>query len=194
MSGENKFMTKYILHGGESGENCENNRNFFREIIEGFAEPVNILIVQFAREEEKWPERFEREKGKFDFLDQKIDFTIADSAPEVFRTQTEKADAIYFIGGSNRLLREKIRNIKNLGRLFQDKTVAGSSAGAIMLSKYSYNTDDMHIEEGLGILPIKVFVHYSDAKFKDALEELKNYKEDLEIKIIPETEFIVINK
>ena len=186
-------MTKYILHGGKTSEPYESNQNFFREIAAGLAEPIKVLIVQFAREEEKWPEQFEWEKGKFGFLKKRIEFTPADPDLEVFRAQVARADAVFLIGGDTQLLYEKLKNIENISELFRGKTIAGSSAGANVLAKYYYSNDYLRPEDGLGILPIKAFVHYSDAEFKDALGELKNYKENLEIKTIPEKEFIIMN-
>jgi len=80
------------------------------------------------------------------------------------------------------------------------KVVAGTSAGAEILSKYSYNLDTSELSENLGLLPIKFIPHwqsdYKDIKnnsvdWKKVYHELKNYKEDLEIVTLREGEFKV---
>ncbi|HDH07591.1 MAG TPA: hypothetical protein ENG89_01060, partial [Candidatus Moranbacteria bacterium] len=167
--------------------------NFFREIVSDFSEPIKVLIVCFATEKDTWPDQFEWEKKKFTFLNENIEFILADDNPEIFPKQVVDSDAIYIKGGSTQPLYKKLKNIKNLSNLFRGKILAGSSAGANIVAKYYYSYHRDRIEEGLGILPIKVFVHYSEEKV-EKLKILEKHKENLKTYVIPETEYVVIDK
>ena len=41
-------MTKFILHGGRTKLKNENNKNFFKECVKGFVEPVRILLICYS--------------------------------------------------------------------------------------------------------------------------------------------------
>jgi hypothetical protein len=185
-------MTKYILHGGETRKNSIHNKNYFKEMVKGIKAP-KVLIVCFSKPKKNWSKDFAWEKEKFLHIKKKIEFILADDNPKVFAKQVKIADALDIKGGSNKLTCERMKKMKNLEKLFQRKIIAGSSAGANFLSKYYYTRGERRIEKGLGILPMKVFVHYSKAWEKE-FERLKNYKEDLEVYKIPETKYIIIKK
>ncbi|GBE16390.1 peptidase family S51 [bacterium BMS3Abin15] len=161
-------------------------------MVKGVKMP-RILVVCFSKPKKTWPEEFEWEKKKFTHIKKKIEFILADDDPEIFSKQVKRADTIYIKGGDNRLLIDKIKKTNNLEKLFRGKIVAGSSAGANVLSKYYYVRGKKRIEKGMGILPIKVFVHYSK-KWAKEFKSLKEYKEDLEIYKIPETKYLIIRK
>jgi len=191
-------MTKYILHGGRTSIECEGNRKFFAEITKDSKEPVKILLVYFARPEAEWNEMFKQDKINFssNANGKEVELILASENTKEFVEQIKNADAIYMRGGNNPdLLKEKMSQIKNWEELFSGKTIAGSSAGAMILSRYSHSrTDKSQSFEGLGILPIKVIVHYSQG-MKNKSEDLENYgDEKMKIYAIPETEFIVLNK
>lgn len=121
--------------------------------------------------------------------------------PEQFREQVKWADAIYIRGGaSEAILLELQKQSEGWIEELSGKTLAGSSAGAHAVSKYYYGLDDLKIGEGLGLLPVKVIVHYRsdynapNINWNKAEQELKNYKEDLEIITLPEGCFKVISR
>ncbi|MBL7155176.1 MAG: Type 1 glutamine amidotransferase-like domain-containing protein [Candidatus Portnoybacteria bacterium] len=188
-------MTKYVLHGGATSLPSVHNKNFFREMVKELPQPVKILTVYFANAKEKWSELFEDDKKKFSSFnpETKMEFAIAGDDIETLVNQISSNDVIYIRGGRNLLVYELFSKIKNLSQLFQGKVVGGSSAGAYVFSRYYYSNDKDRIMEGLGILPIKTFAHYSEDK-TDKLQKLKEYGEDLEVYTIPEAEFVVIEK
>ena len=171
----------------------KNNKNYFKEIIKGAQEPIKIIVVCFAKETKKWPESFKRERKRFLFLKKKIDFILASNNPDIFAKQVKWADIVDIQGGNTLLLCKNIKKVKNLNKIIKDKIVAGSSAGANIIAKYYYSNDRKKIENGLSILPIKVFAHYSK-KMISEFNNLKKYKEKLKIYSIPETEFVIIKK
>jgi len=190
-------MTKYILHGGATSSPSIHNKNFFAETTKDLSEPVKVLVVYFActREKKKWEELVENDKKKFSEAnpDKKLEFTVASDNISTLIEQITSSDVIYIRGGIETFLYELFLKIKNLKELFQDKVVAGSSAGAYVLSKYFYSNSRDRIEEGTGVLPIKTLAHYSDA-LSGKLEELKEHGEDLRVYTIPETEFVIIEQ
>ncbi len=155
-------MTTFILHGGATRQDTDGNRKFFAELVRGgVAQPVKILLVFFAAEEKRWQELFE--DGKRRFADAspgiKKEFTLAQ--PGMFAQQVRNADVIYVHGGTTRRLKEVLATIPNLNlsQLLDGKVYGGSSAGANILAKYSYSSTYADLEEGLGLLPIKVIPH-----------------------------------
>lgn len=183
-------MTRYILHGGETGRKCKDNKKFF-SMMTGRMKKPRILCVYFSRKKSQWPSLFENDKENFAHASprKKPKFILANQ--KQFRNQVKSADVIYMRGGKNQSLKKALKPIKNLNKLFRNKIVGGSSAGANILSMYYYSTDDNKIEKGLGILPIKVFCHYFKKDSK-GLEKLREYRENLKVYVVPETKPIVV--
>ena len=94
------------------------------------------------------------------------------------------------LGGETRILRDYLAKVEHLENIWKDKTIAGSSAGALALSSYWYENDDDTYNQGLGILPFKLFCHYSEEK-SDKLRRLKGYGDDNEVKTIEEEKYFI---
>jgi len=187
-------MTKYILHGGSTSIKSINNDNFFAEILKGLSGSIKILCVYFARKKNLWNELLEQDKKNFlkNSTNKNLEFTLAIYDKEKFRKQVAVSDVVYIRGGSEDIVYTFFNNIKNLKALFEDKVVAGSSAGAYVFAKYYYRNKNNRVEESTGLLSIKVLCHYN--KRKDKLEILKDYGEDLKIYKLDETEYCVIKR
>ena len=188
-------MTKYILHGGYTRIKNESNKMFFKEILSSFNKSVKILFIFFARPEKDWEMREKREKNHLKTArpDLQLNFKVANKDAATLEKQILESDVIYIIGGENKPLINKLKNIKDLKDLFKDKVIVGSSAGAYALSTYYYSHEAKGIFDGLGILPIKTLAHYSPL-LENNLEELKAYKEKLDTYAIEETKHIVLEK
>jgi len=186
-------MTKYILHGGKTSHQSEDNHHYFLETINIDKKDLNLLIVSFAREIEIWEEKFNQYKQIFLDLNsgKKINFVLADPNAEIFIKQIQNADIIFIMGGETIRLMSYLKNIPNPKELFKDKIISGSSAGANFLSKYYYTINGKEVRSGLGILDIKTFPHY-DQTLNRELEELKNYREDLPIYTLEEEKFEIV--
>ena len=185
---------KYILHGGKASRDTENNTKFVTEITKDLPKDSSILIVLFAKPKETWNEKFEAIKNTFSKIvpQKNINLEIAHENSEKFIEQIKKADALYLIGGDSHILKEYLLKIPNLVDLWQDKIIAGSSAGAVVLGKYFYENDDDTYNKGLNILPFKIITHYSKDN-DDKLRKLKSFGEDIQTLAIPEEQFIIIN-
>lgn len=187
-------MTKYILHGGVTRRDTENNKKFFQEIIKDAIDPVRILCVYFARQKQR-AELFARDQRLFHerVVNHEIDFENAELDVPTLVQQIQRANVIYLSGGDTHRLKGALLRVPDLEQLFDGKVVAGSSSGALVLSRYYYENDDNTIAEGLGILPIKTICHYSEEKSEFA-NYLKAFGEDLPVYTIPEEKIMVMMK
>jgi len=188
-------MTTFILHGGYTSTPNESNKRYYSEIINRTPENGRILFLYFAQEESKWKNLLENDKENMNKtgIIKKLNLEIASTDKRELLTQIQSADCLYLRGGKDDSLRRILEEINCFDELIQGKLVVGSSAGANVLSKYCWRNSKKSVEEGLGILPIKVFCHYDETK-KQALEKLKAHKENLPVYTIPETEFIIIRE
>ncbi len=183
-------MTKFILHGGVKNSDYSNSQKFFNEITKGVAHPI-VLIVNFAAKKYLWPKIFIRQQEQFSQnTKKKINFISASDNPIIFSKQLKQANIIYLRGGRTSKLLKKLKRIK-FADLIIGKVVVGSSAGANVLAKYGFSYIHQKIHHGLGILPVKVFPHYSK-KQELAFQRLKNYREKLETIKLKEHEYKII--
>lgn len=189
-------MTKYILHGGATGTPSVHNDNFFKEMLKGLPDSINILLIYFAKDKKKWESLTNNDKENFAKANdnKELNFEVASNDIEKLGQQIKNADLIYMRGGDlTEVLLAEMSRLDDLVKLFDGKVVSGSSAGAYVLSKYFYSQDMGGIFEGTGVLPIKCTAHYTEIK-DPFIEKMKNTGEDLDIYPIPETEFVIIEK
>ena len=194
------MATKYILAGGYRAKAADGGKAFAEELAKGFEEPVKILVCLFARPRETWSTVFLEDKEFFTahLAGKKKEITLAD--PDTFAEQVTWANAIYVRGGTTEALLNQLKQGVDWEKALNDKTLAGSSAGANAIGKYYYGLDAQKVGEGLGLLPIKVLVHYRsdynapNIDWNKAYSELNNYQEDLPLIALKEGEFKVIEK
>ncbi|MDZ7798202.1 MAG: Type 1 glutamine amidotransferase-like domain-containing protein [Patescibacteria group bacterium] len=191
-------MTKFIFHGGETKVKNVHNQNYFNEIVKGLKSPVKGLEIPFARQRDKWQSGVLRDKKKFQRNlkdNKKVELDLASEKSSILRQQIKKAEVVFIIGGLEmKCLKENLKKIKDFKQLIKGKVVAGSSAGAYVLSQYYYTHGRARVEEGLGILPVKTIAHYEKEKDKGNLKKLSEKNGQLKIIKIPETQYVVINK
>ncbi|MFA6918569.1 MAG: Type 1 glutamine amidotransferase-like domain-containing protein [Patescibacteria group bacterium] len=190
------MSTKYILVGGYPKVASDGGKAFCEEMVNGFAEPVKILDCLFARPKETWEKALEDDKM---FLARNLtgkEFVLETAELEKFSRQARWADVIYLRGGDEEgtLIEYLSRDGSWLNEL-DGKVLVGTSAGSDAISKYFYDLDNLKLAEGLGILQIKIIVHYQsnynspNIDWDRAYEELKNYEEDLPIITLKEGEY-----
>jgi hypothetical protein len=191
-------MTKYILIGGYPWKATDGGKAFVEELIKGFDGPVRILECIFARPRQEWAKAYSDDQKSFSthLPGKQLEFQLAD--PERFTQQVKWADAIYIRGGSAEIAAtEMLKKDGGWMNGLYGKTLAGTSAGADLISKYYYDLDNLKIVEGLGLLPIKVLVHYRsdynapNIDWDSAYELLKNHGEELPIVTLAEGQYHV---
>lgn len=154
-----------------------------------------MLVVLFARAEDTHTEAFQDETEKINRGTNKH-LNIINAVKDKFIEQIKQADAIVIRGGDSLKLLNLLKRHPQFKEAIKSKTVAGSSAGAYVLSKYYYSADYNKIFEGLGILPIRLICHYDSKEFdvkQSAREQLDKYPKSLDLVILKDHEWKVFN-
>ncbi len=190
------MSTLYILHGGESSRNTDANDAFFREILSHcHSASPQVLCVYFARPRDRWEEAFWEDKLRFSRADKKglATYLRATPDPDDFRQEVIRSDVIFINGGRQGNLKEMLLSVKDLKSLFEGKIVVGVSAGANLLGIHYYSTVAHEIRHGIGIIPYKIFTHYS-SNFEHERDQLNHmdYKSDLIT--IPEEQYYIVEE
>lgn len=193
-------MTKFILLGGYPQKAEDGGKAFYEELVKGFDEPVKVLHCMFARPEDAWQKTFDEDQI---ILAQNLPnkkLTLKMASPSEFLEQVAWADVIYFRGGITKKLLGELQKQKGWENLIEDRTIAGTSAGANILAKYYCALDNPGVEEGLGLLPVKVIVHYRSDYNAPNIDWGKSYQlleeagEKLPIMALGEGQFEVIKQ
>jgi hypothetical protein len=189
-------MKKLILAGGYLHKAADGGKAFFHELSKDIpASPVKILDCMFARPQSSWLAKLEEDKLLFSKYIGPCTVTLADTAN--FIDQIESADLVFFRGGDTPTLLEQLRECGNWLEALDDKTVAGTSAGAEIFAKYVYDIDRNIIIPYLSVLPIKLITHWKsdynapNVNWDEALAQLKAHQEELELVTLAEGEFRV---
>lgn len=189
-------MTKYILHGGFTSPKNEWNRTFFEEIARDVPDGGTILLCYFASIEDDNSERAKQDSAMLEGQSHGKKFNFLTTTKEGFPAQIEQANAVYFRGGSTEKLLEALRTYPDLKTLLEGKTVAGSSAGAYMLSAYCAAHSTSEARQGLGILPLRVICHDGSTELPPnpkSVAELRERGKNLELVVLKDFEWRIFN-
>jgi len=183
-------MTKFILHGGDTKEINQDNNSFFRDMTLGSKGKTLVLLNYFAREDNEVKGLAEQDKQRFlqNSDNRNLEFEIA--RPERLAEQLSRAEIMYMRGGETNWLKEKLLMTPNLTELFNNKVIAGSSAGVYVLSKYYWGNDTNKLGDGLGILNLKTYCHYKPED-EGIVNKLTAYKEKLPLLVLPNYKWAV---
>lgn len=186
-------MTKIILHGGFTRDDNELNRSYYREITKGLEKNATILVVLFARERKEYPALMKEEVHKLaQSTDKHLNMVQADEKD--FVEQIKKSKAVVIRGGDTSKLMEVFRQCPEFMDMVKGKVLAGSSAGAYLLSRYYHSATHDKVFEGLGILPIRIICHYGSKEFRNRgnpTKQLERYPHELELVVLKDYEWRV---
>ena len=169
-------------------------------MAEGLNNP-KVLLVYFSREQADWPRLIKNDEENFQTANPELTFKFTVADEKDFAKQVAQNEVVYLAGGSTMKLMSTIKYIGiDLKKAFNDKVVAGSSAGAHLIAKWHYGHTAKKVNLGLGLLDVAVFTHYKSAEGTyfwkpDALvtEIEKVLKQTgLEVLLLKEQESIVI--
>ena len=183
-------MTSILLHGGHAGAATPRNDEFFRAMVQGASGPVRLLLIPFARKTSTEREEVsQRHSLRIQWLNQGVSLSVTIAEAAKLAEQIRQAEVVYMVGGDTATLVSALRAVPNITELLIGKTLAGSSAGAYALVKYYRDNDTAKLGEGLGLLNIKVFAHFSPSVLPE-YNELAQYQENLPIIALPEGEWV----
>ncbi len=186
-------MTKLILHGGRLKLDDERNDSYFRELTKDLDDGDELLWVGFARETAE-DERvaFEREKDLI-LAQTNASIVISKASESEFAKQLPRVKVVHITGGSSPKLIKAVTENSDFLEQIRGKTVGGSSAGAVMFATYYWSGATLKsVTEGLGVLPVRMMVHYGNPEFGSTSEtrkKLEEYPEDLELILLEECDW-----
>ena len=190
-------MTKYILGGGRTQKPADRGRAFCEELVKDIElyRPVKILDCMFAIPMNGWDEKLKEDNQMLSEFITNFELILADV--DKFEEQVKDADVIFLRGGETDVLIDLLKKTGDWTKYLDGKTIAGTSAGAMAIAKYSHALEQDKLMEGLGLLPVKVIAHWKtdiyEVDWDRALKEIKDYKEDLPVYTLAEGEFKVFN-
>lgn len=157
------MKTKFILHGGfNPGQENENNTDFYTEILKDAPEGANILLVPFAKDEDRIVPATTKVSAELHRNKWQEGIAIDVATPENFLEKLNSAHVVYFHGGASLKLLEALKNYPDLKEYLAGKIIAGESAGANVWSTSFFSPKANEVFGGLGLLPIKMIPHYKE--------------------------------
>lgn len=198
-------MTKYVLNSGGWRNYPDRAKEFFAEVFKDTSKNPKVLVCLFAVAREDWDARFTSSVERIKAVSPEgIAPTFELAMPSTFAQQVANADVVSINGGDDHLLMCWLKQF-DLPKIFDDKTVATSSASSHALSAHFWSADWRTCLDGLGILHIKFLAHYKSSygstdqrgpiDWDAALAELKKYGDsNLPIHAMEEGRFAIIKK
>jgi len=116
----------------------------------------------------------------------------------MFSEQVNNCSVLYLHGGTTKDLISAIRQNGQWQKELDGKVVAGSSAGANAIGRFYWGLHSLKVEEGLGLLPIKVISHFRsdynapNIDWNRACEELSAHGPSLPIMTLAEGQCVVV--
>ena len=155
------MKTKYVISGGNAKHNNAENDDFFKEILKDTPEELSVLIVMFARKGEGVERSYETAKQMFERNKSSKKILYSNALHSKLAQQIKDAHVVYIHGGENLAFIHEMRQYPDFAAQIKGKIIAGESAGTYLLSSVFYSKTIGRLEEGLGILPIKVICHFA---------------------------------
>jgi len=185
-------MTKYILHGGYMGRENDQNKMFFSEVTKDLKNGDKVLVVGFARNSEEYDKILERDKVNVLNSSNGKNLEVLWADENNFMDQVKDSGAIIIEGGDTLQLFTVLKKFPDFLNFLDGKTIAGSSAGAYVLSKYYYSNSADKIFEGLGAVPIRILCHYEGNE--DAIKIMNKYPSEFELVVLKDHEHKIVKK
>ncbi len=189
-------MTKYFLVGGYPKKGNRGGKDFCEAFLLDLPENSEVLICSFAREKREWKKSCEEMTAFFALHIPNKKFQFANANIENFSEQVQKANAIFFRGGDDKKLFEILQQDTSWQNFLHNKNIAGTSAGADILSEYYYDITQNSIQKGLGLAKVKVIPHFESEEYnvewERAKKELENFHAELPTWCLHEGEFKIL--
>lgn len=186
-------MTQYFLIGGYPKKGNNAGRDFCEAFLSNLPENSLVLICSFAREESEWENSYQEMSQFFTLHLPHKKLRFENTNVENFSEQISRARAIFFRGGDDAKLFKCLRKAGEWQQSLENKNVAGTSAGADVLSQYYYDITDGTIKEGLGLAKVKVIPHFESTEYnvdwQQAQAKLENFHPELSTWCLREGEF-----
>jgi hypothetical protein len=197
--GYNSRMKRLILIGGGPWLAGGDGKPFVDTLFQYHPNDVKVALCMFAQPESDWDETRRINAEMFTRHAGTRNLEIKTMTTENFTEVSAWADVIYLAGGSTSVLKEKLDNAGDLVKLWDEKVITGSSAGADMFCEGFIYLQDKTYGKGLGWIQATCIPHWRsdfEGYTKDDWDEVEQtaLKQGLPVLCIPEgsfTEFTV---
>jgi peptidase E len=191
-------VKRLILMGGRPWVAQDGGERLARALLRHTGKEVKLAFCIFAQPESEWEQTRQWNIKMFN--------NFAGDKKLVYQTMTDEnceelsawADVIYMPGGDTYELMRELKKHPDLASLWDDKIVAGSSAGADALCECFVYLQSKSFGEGLGWVQASCIPHWQhyvgyEAKDWDFIEaEALKRRSDLPVLCIPEGQFVEI--
>ncbi len=190
-------MKRLILMGGRPWEADDKGKRFAKVLFRYYQKDIKLAFCIFAQPETDWNETQERNIEMFVSFQGEKQITYKTITANNFAEVSKWADVVYIPGGNPYTLVEKLKAAGDVSKLWEDKVIAGSSAGADLLCEGFTYLQDKSFGKGLGWVKATCIPHWRD-KFEDYTQKDWDWAEkeclkqfpDLPVLCIPEGEFV----
>lgn len=190
-------MTIFILHGGATSTDNEQNKRFFQQFTADIdKDEIKILLCYWSRSEEERLSILERDKITIlKNSSKKVIFEVAENSIDLF-TKLKKSDVLYVAGGDPELIEPHYQRLDGLKEALEGKVYLGSSMGAFLASSSyvvssSKNKRDF-VQSGVGLLPLQLLCHWDVEKKKELKRNLLIKYSSMPILSLNEFEYVEI--
>jgi peptidase E len=145
-------MIHFFLHGGYAWAPSDQNKNFYRSLLFSVKkEKVKIVLLPFARDRLKWEEKKEELSLRFKeaTVGQVLEIILVSETGNIGKEELSHADIIFLWWGDTLRLQNALKTISELSEILDGKIVAGSSAWALVFSRFYYENDSNSYHEWL---------------------------------------------
>lgn len=191
-------MKRLILMGGRPWLGEDGGKNLAETLFRYFVSEVKLAFCLFAQPENEWEETQRYNKGVFEKFKGSRKLAYQVMTADNFRAVSAWADIVYIPGGEPNKLLKEIQACGDVAKLWDDKVIAGSSAGADLFCKAFIYLQDKSFGEGLGWVQAICIPHWRSPEWKDytsadwdfaEAEALRQHPE-LPALCIPESKFV----
>ena len=185
--------TRLLLHGGYLKLKDKRNDAYFAELTKELRDGDKVLFIGFARTDNDDRNQQFKHEEKWILNQTGKDIQVLNAQEDRVIEQIKDAKTVQITGGQPDKLVEKIQQYPDFLPALSGKLVAGSSAGACLFSTYYFEPDSIAVKPGLGVLPIRLFVHNNNPNFgdrNDALSKLARFDNRLELVTLNECAWV----
>jgi peptidase E len=191
-------MKRLILMGGRPWFAQDGGKKFVDVLFRYFPKEVKLAFCIFAQPESDWQETTKVNTEMFNKFGGKRTILYQTMTAKNFAEVSAWADIVYLPGGDTYVLKEKIQACGDIATLWDDKVVAGSSAGADLFCEGFAFLQDKTFGRGLGWVKASCIPHWRSKDFagyttKDwdwAEQESLRQLPDMPVLCLPESEFV----
>lgn len=183
-------MKRLILMGGRPWVTGDKGKSFTNALFRYFPNEVKLAFCMFAQPETEWEATEKWNKSMFDSFKGSRNLSFKTMTHETFEEFSRWADVIYIPGGDPFKLIEEVKK-HNVEKLWDSKTVAGSSAGADLLCKGFPYLQEKRFGNGLSWLNLVMIPHWRD-DFNDYTDSDWDWAEQEALKHYPNSPVICI--